>query len=71
MQLIQLNYHDLILEAAQDLYTFNVNTDLMIDLDIWAIQSSHNTLILDFEQQVTIAVLYMSRYSAFDVELIK
>lgn len=70
MHLILLNYHDVILECAQDVYTFNVQTDLMIDCDIYAIQNSHNSLILEVDREVTLAVLYMSRYRQFAVEVL-
>lgn len=70
MNIIQLNYYDIVLEAAQDLYTFNVQTDLMIDCDIYAIQNSHNTLLLDIDLETTLAILYMSRYDKFNVSVL-
>ena len=70
MHLILLNYHDVILECAQDLYTFNVQTDLMIDCDVYAIQNSHNSLILQEDRETTLALLYMSRYKQFTVEVL-
>ena len=70
MNLILLNYHDVILECSQDLYTFNVQTDLMIDCDVYAIQNSHNSLILQEDRETTLALLYMSRYKMFTVEVL-
>jgi len=71
MQVIQLDYRDLILECAQDAYTFAVNTDIMIDLDLYLYQNNHNTLLLDYPDKYTsIVVLYMGRYPAFTPTLL-
>ena len=70
MKLIVLNYHDTILECAQDAYTFSVNTDVMIDLDLYLYQNNHNTLLLDYpDSYASIVLLYMSRYPAFTASL--
>lgn len=45
---------------VQDLATFNLVTDLMIDLNVYAIQNSHNSIILENSRDATAALLYIA-----------
>jgi len=63
---VQLDYGDLLLQA-QDSLTNCVAVDLYCDLGINTTQPTANTLVFDSERDLTLAVLYMSRYDRFTV----
>ena len=64
--MVRLDYGDLLLQA-QDSLTNCVAIDLFCDLHINSTQPTANTLVFDSERDLTLAVLYMSRYDRFTV----
>ena len=63
---VRLDYGDLMLQT-QDSLTNCVAIDLYCDLGISVTQPTANTLVFDSDRDVTLALLYMTRYDKFTV----
>lgn len=70
MHIIQLNYHNITTEFAQEQHTFKLQTDLMIDHDVYSMMNSCNTLIIEQDREAVLAVLYLGGHREFTVELL-
>jgi len=65
---LHLVFKDILLPQAQDSITNSVAVDLYCDLGIESQQTDCATLVFDSEQLQTMAALYMSRYTQFEVQ---
>jgi len=59
-----LDYGDRYIDVCDHL-THCVGVDLLYDLRIHTAQPSHNILLFDCERDLVLAMLYMSKYTAF------
>jgi len=59
-----LDYGDRYIDVCDHL-THCVHVDLLYDCRIHTAQPSHNMLLFECERDLTLGLLYMSRYTAF------
>ena len=65
-----LDYGDRYLDV-QDHLTHCVSLDMWCDLHIHCAQPSHNILVFEHPKHLTIAGLYLSKYTWFDFTLVE
>jgi len=62
---IELDYGDRYVDC-QDALTCAVCVDLMVDLGIHTVQPTARTIVFERSQDITLAVIYLSRYTHFE-----
>jgi len=59
-----LDYGDRYIDVC-DHITYCVSVDLLFDCHIHTVQPAYNILVFEAERDLTMGLLYMSRYTAF------